>query len=72
METLATADQQAIWRICVDPHLEEKILDLISDRTPIFGTGSIMGRLDKEFESRYPLTTHRACTEKKENHSPTM
>ena len=60
VDKLDMLDQQAVWRICIDPNLEERIGDLISDRTPIFGAGSIMEYLDDEFNAKYPLTTRRA------------
>ena len=60
VEQMKCVDQQAIWRICIDPDLEEKISDQMTDDTPIFGIGGVMELLSDEFETKYPLTTRRA------------
>ena len=37
MDTLQLEDQQALWKICIDPNLEIKIKALYDHTTPIFG-----------------------------------
>ena len=60
MDTLDLEDQQALWKICIDPNLEIKIKSMYNRTTPIFGPGSCMELLTEEFEENYPLESRRA------------
>ena len=60
VDRLQVEDQQSVWRICVDPHIEERIADQMTDTTPVFGVGGVMDMLDEDFQTKYPLTTRRA------------
>jgi len=60
MDNLAIVDQQALWRVWVDPNLEVKISSFVDDRTPIFGPDSCIELLEQEFAESYPLATRRS------------
>ena len=60
MNLLEIEDQQAIWRVCIDPNLEIKIAPFIAPDTEIFGAESCMALLTQEFEDSYPLDTRRS------------
>ena len=55
LDLLALEDQQAMWRICVDPNMETRIADNITPTTTIFGQDSCMQLLTEDFDSKYPL-----------------
>ena len=60
MNLLEVEDQQALWRVCIDPNLEIKMAPFIAPDTPIFGNGGCMDMLTQEFEENYPLDTRRS------------
>ena len=60
MGDLEIEDQQAYIKICIDPHLLDKISEGIQANTPIFGDDGIITLVKDEFETKYPLTTRRA------------
>ena len=59
LETLSIEDQQAYFRICIDPALEEKLFPDIGATTPIFGQGGCLTLLEAEFYRNYPLAKRR-------------
>ena len=59
LELLDVVDQQAYFRINIQPILADKVFDEADDNTPIFGAYSCMNLLNDEFAARYPLATRR-------------
>ena len=48
-------EQQAYFKICIDPSLEARISDQIQENTPIFGDDGCLSLIEEEFRQKYPL-----------------
>jgi hypothetical protein len=61
MNLASIPEQQAYFRICLDPYLDARLRDKIQETTPIFSQNedSCIGFLEAEFLLKYPVFTRR-------------
>lgn len=58
-ENSPLAQQHAYLQNCLDPKLEQRVQDSVTDQTPVFGENSYISAIEEDLLLRFPMFTRR-------------